>query len=306
LKIFIYITFVFTFLCRSETGIYAQAKTTVAIKTAENHFTMYKKPQMFINTERGIVTVKGWNHDEIKVTLKLTAKNADADLAQKELGFMKYSITKTYNTVYVNNQMLLIQPNQEISSVIIAEYEIFVPFETNIHIDNRFGKLEIDDVKGYLYGDIHYSDLTLNQKTGNINMFITIGDFNCTKSKLNGSVVTRHSNVSIAETSGKLSMESDYGSFQIAFGKEFLNFSLKSNATEINVENKLCYPMELNLEGSYCPLKISDKCYVPKKTYLKSDKNSDSDQSEWKMNYLPPEKGNILIINAMFGTLNLF
>jgi len=278
----------------------------VLTRKVEQQFTKYKRPLLFINTERGIITIKGWPHAEIKVVIKLTAKNVNVDIARKELNYMTYSITENYNSVYVNNRMVLDQPNKEISSIILAEYEIFVPYETNIRIDNRFGKLEITDVKGLIEGELHYSDLSLNRKSGPITMLITIGDFNITKSKLSGTVTTRHSNISISETFGKLRLETEYGNMNLSYGSELLQLSILSNATIINIENKNCHPLQMSLTGEYCPLKISGSCYTPVKQYLNSENKHNSDQKEWKLNYQPPDKPAKLNINAKFGSLNMF
>jgi hypothetical protein len=284
----------------------AQEKTTVMTLSAEKQFNMYKKPLLVINTERGIITIKGWQNSEIKVVLKLSAKNTNSNLARKELDYMKYSITKTYNTVYVSNQMLLPLPNQEITSVVIAEYEIYVPYETEINANNRFGNIKIEDVKGLFEGELYYSDISLKRKSGNINIVISIGDFNCTKSKLNGAVTAKHSNISINETIGRLTMVTDYGNLRMSYGPELLRFAVTSNATDINIENKLCQPLGINLNGEYCPLKIKDQCYIPDKQFLKSNATTDAEQKEWKLIYIPTNKITNLNINAKFGTINLF
>jgi hypothetical protein len=306
LKTTIKIFKLFVLLILSELGVFAQGKITVITKSIENQFTMYKKPMLFLNTERGVISIKGWYHADIKVVLKLTAKNADASLAQKELEFMKYSIAKNSNSVNLSNQMILMQPNKAISSVIIAEYEIYVPYETNLRVYNQFGKVEIENVKGNLVGELHYSDLNINNKSGVINMIITIGDINCSKSNFTGTILARHSNISIKETEGKFHLETEYGKIGVIYGEEILNLSLKCNATEINIENKSCKPMELYLDGSYCPLKISEICFTPEKNYLKSDYKPNSDQEFWELEYTYPNIDNKLIINSKFGSLNLY
>jgi hypothetical protein len=101
-------------------------------------------------------------------------------------------------------------------------------------------------------------------------------------------------------------MKTEYGNLRTAFGKGVFRFSLQSNATNINIENSICHPLTMNLAGTYCPLKISDKCYTPDKQNLKSDFTGDSDQQEWKLIYLHPDKASKLNVNARFGTLNLF
>jgi hypothetical protein len=194
----------------------------------------------------------------------------------------------------------------EISSIILAEYEIFVPYKTEINLDNRLGKVEINNVNGVLAGELHYNDLTLKRKSGGISVLIVIGDFTCAGSALNGTVETRHSNVSITETTGTLSIKTAYGNLRTTFPNDLLRLSLHCNATNINIENSLCRPLTMNLTGTYCPIQLSDKCYIPVKQYLESDITGNSDQEQWKLIYLPPDKASKLNINARFGTLNLF
>jgi hypothetical protein len=301
-----YISFVILLQFIFVSSIFGQVKTSVLTRILEKQYSIREMPLLNINTERGIITVKGWERNEIKVTLKLSAKNKDLDKARKELDYMKYSITGTWNSVYVSNRMLLTNPNQEISSVIIAEYEIFVPYSTKIHAENRFGKLVIRDIKGLLEGELNYSDLSLLRKSGEINFLITIGDFSCTKSKLNGKIVTKHSNLSISETIGRLILETEYGNLRLNYGSELLRLGVISNATDINIENKSCKPLQLHLSGAYCPLKIDYSCYTPDKNLLKSDYNSNAEQEGWKLIYWPAEKGAVLNINAKFGSINLF
>lgn len=306
MKTFRFISIIFVLIVINKASIFGQGNTTVITKSIEKQFSVKDLPLLNINTERGIITIKGWEKKEIKVVLKLSAKNNDLDKARKELDYMKYGITESFNTVYVSNTMILSQPNVEISSVIIAEYEIFVPFNTDIHVDNRFGKLAIYDVKGLLDGELNYSDLSLLRKSGNINFLIIIGDLNCISSKLNGKITTKHSNISITETIGRLTLETEYGNMKMSYGKELLKMAVISNATDINIENKSCKPLQLHLSGTYCPLKIDNGCYTPDKNLLKSDYNSNTEQVGWKLIYWPAEKGAFLNINAKFGSINLF
>jgi hypothetical protein len=306
LKRYNYILILFNLLIVSEVNSFSQVKAIVITRNIEKKFAVSEYPAMLINTERGIISVKGWDSSDIKVVLKLVSKNIDPKIARKELEYMTYSITKMRNSVFINNSMTLPQANQEISSVVLAEYEIFVPVKTEIRVNDQFGKLEIENVNGLLAGELQYSDLSLNRKSGNINLIITIGDFNCSKSQVNGIIKTRHSNVSITETSGRLQLETDYGTLRLTFGNEPLRFDIQSNATDIFVGHSKCYPLELDLTGTYCPLKISDNCYTPKKIFLQSNYQPDSDQNEWKLIYLPPDKTTRLKISAKFGTLNLF
>lgn len=301
-----YISIIIILLLLNGNEIFCQEKVSVLTRSIEKQFAVKDLPHLNINTERGIITIKGWEKKEIKVLLKLSAKNNDPIIARKELDYMQYSITITSNSIYISNRMQLKNPNEEISSLIVANYEIFVPYNTDIHVDNKFGKLAIYDVKGLLEGELNYSDLSLIRKSGNINFWITIGDLNCNSSKLNGKITTKHSNISISETIGSFTLKSEYGNMKMGYGNDLLRLSVVSNATDINIENKSCKPLHLVLSGTYCPLKMDYGCYTPDKKLLKSDYNSNTEQEVWKLIYWPAENGPVLKINAKFGSINLF
>lgn len=283
----------------------AQEKTTILTRKIEKQLELKKNPRIFINTERGIINVRSWDRDEVKVVLKLIAKNKDVAKAREELNYMNNSISETRNTVFVSNHMILKETDQQISSVIRAEYEILVPREIEIHVNNRFGRISIRGVKGGLFGELYYSDLSLHSFMGIINMHISIGDFTCHWSSLEGKVFTRHSNVFISSTSGKLNMETEYGTLRFVYGQEPARLVILGNSTDILIDNRMKQEIGLRLIGSYCVMRIARESYSIKDTYLKSTYQPEDEQKQWQYYYEPPNNKIRLIINTKFGTLNL-
>jgi hypothetical protein len=284
-------------------NLYAQEKTTILTRKVEKRYALKKNPRIFINTERGMISIKTWDSSAVKVTLKLVSKNLDAKIAREELDLMNYAISELRNTVFVSNRMILTKPDQQISSVVRAEYEIFVPVETQVNVNNRFGKLEINGLKGGIFGELYYSDIAITESACETNLHISTGDLTCTGSMLNGFIFTRHSNMRISETGGILRMETEYGNLQLEYGKVQLRFNLQSDATDISVDHKLGYPLELLLSGTYCPLKINANSYTADKQFLKSDYVPNKEQERWNLKYIPPDKATRLIINARFGSI---
>ena len=289
----------------SVTELAAQDKTIILTRKIEKQLALKKDPRIFVNTERGIIRIRSWEKNEVKVLLKLSAKNKDIEKAREELDYMNYSISETRNTVFISNRMILKKPEQQISSVIRAEYEILVPRDIEIHLDNRFGNVKIEQVSGGLFGELYYSDITISRFNGDINLHISTGDFSCSKSILNGMVFTRHANISINETGGKLRLETEYGKIQLIYSDLKLYAILITQATDISMVHKLCYPLELVLDGSYCSLEIDKGCYIAQEQYLKSNYDLGDEQKLWRLRYLPPDKTTRMVINAKFGSINL-
>lgn len=301
----LHILFLLILLGLGKADSFAQKKTIVLTRKVEKQFVLKKNPKIFINSERGIIIIKSWDRNVVKVTLKLIAKNTDVNLAREELNQMNYALSEARNRVFVSNGMQLSKQGKTISSVIRAEYEILVPRDIEIHLDNKFGNVMIENVSGRLFGNLYYSDISLLKYSGDINLHISTGDFTCSKSKLKGEIFTRHAFVSINETEGKLRLETEYGKIQLIYDNLKLYAVLATQATDINIVNKKCYPIEMFLYAAYCLFEVEEDCYIPHKQYLESSyKSSDKDKA-WELRYLPPDKVIRLIIYARFGAINL-
>lgn len=282
----------------------AQEKTILLTRTTEKSFTTGNNPEIIINAERGMINIKSWEKEEVKVRLKLIAKNRDVQKAREELDYMHYSISENLNSIYVNNRMRPEENDQLISSIIRAEYEITVPKNIEIHLDNSFGKVQVENIEGKLYGELYYSDMVLSGYSGELDLQIFIGDFTSENSHLSGRLITKHSNILISRTGGKLHMETQYGNLQLIYGEKVLLLNVISNASDIIVNNPLCRTIKLRIAGAYCPLKNIDMCYTPEKEYYKFN-YAKNQQERWMLTYYPPEKASRLYISARFGTVSL-
>lgn len=252
-----------------------------------------------------MINIKSWDKSDVKVILKLIAKNVDIDIAREELNRMNYALTETRNSVYVSNRMQVSKSGKAVSSVIRAEYEIYVPLNIQVHLNNGFGNVRIEKVTGGIFGELYYSDLNIEEYSGDIDLQISTGDFTCSKSILNGKVYVRHANTTISETEGRLHVESEYGKIRLNYGNMKLYSMLITEATDIEVRHKFCYPLELILSGNYCPLEIEKDCYIPQGKFLESNYDPDDNEKTWKLRYLPPNKATRLIIDSKFGSINL-
>ena len=115
---------------------------TVTQKVEKTFEFNYKFGQILIEAERGNIHIESWDRDEISIVLSISAKNTNMELAKQELGYMRYNLVKSRGNVFLNNKMVLPETGEQIkiSSVISARYEIRVPENTDIRINNKFGR----------------------------------------------------------------------------------------------------------------------------------------------------------------------
>ncbi len=285
----------------------AQDSPKIVIRKTEKNFEFDSKGQIIIDAERGDISIQSWDRNEVSVVLTITVKNTNIELAKQELGYMRYNLVKSRGNVFINNKMVLpdADKNDAISSIIWARYEIRVPKKINILINNKFGRVTIKNIGGIIHGDLQYSDMLLQAYKGEIHMNISVGDLNCFQSALTGEIKTKYANVSINEVSGKLSMNTEYGSFKLTYGEKLIELALVSYATDILINNKKNHPFDMRINGSYCPLIITKDCYIPEKKFLQSTYQPTPEQTSWFLYYIPPVKSTKLRIDAKFGTLNL-
>lgn len=307
MKKYIYIILLLTGTLTNAYKLMAQETAKIITHRVEKTLEYDGKGVIVINAERGSINIQSWKRNEVSVILKLTVKNTDINMAKKELGYIKYNLIKSRNNVFLNNSILL--PNSsgedEISSIIKAEYEVYVPEKIHLQVNNTFGKVSIKNVGGKIIGDLHYCDLSLQNYNGYLNVNIAIGDFNCLQSFLTGEIKTKHSNIAMNDIKGILTMTADYGSLKLSYGEKPAELAITSNATEITIDNLNCHALNIQLNGTYCPLKINSRCYTPDKSLLESSYPPASEQKSWLLKYNPAVKSGKLKVSATFGSLSL-
>lgn len=286
----------------------AQETIRVATQKVEKSFKFNNRiGQIIIEAERGNIHIQGWDRDEVSVVLSISAKNTNMELAKKELGFVRYNLVKSRSNIFLNNKMTLPETADptKISSVISARYDIRVPEEIYMVINDKFGSVTIRNTSGIITGDLQFCDMILQSYSGVIKMNISVGDLNCMQSGVTGNIKTKYANVSFTEVSGEMSVISRYGSFSLTYGEKLMDLTMDSYATDILISNKTCHVLDMKINGENCPLNISKDCYIPEKKFLQSTHQQSLEQPVWLLQYVPETKTPKLRIDARFGKISL-
>jgi hypothetical protein len=278
---------------------------TVSLKS-EKTFKYNSHGQIIIQAERGVISIQKWDRPEVQVVLTVSAKNKEESAARNDLSHIVYNLVSNRGNIFLNNRTVIPENEpQEIKSTIGCSYIIQVPSWANITVNNKFGKVTVNEIAGVIAGNLQYCDLSITGYTGILNLTVQVGDFNATDSDVRGSLKTRYSGVSMTHVSGKLSVTSESGSIKMINGEKPFNLTLNSHGTDILVNNKNCNSSIIEFEGSHCPLTLAKECYTAKNSLVTTSYNPKQDQEKWMLNYVPAPSLPKLKINASFGSITL-
>ena len=285
---------------------YSQEPVNVVTRRIEKEFIIQQKDHININAERGIIKIKGWTEKKVRVTLKIVAKNKELETAREEVQHMNYILTQNRNEIILKNFLLLPARKEynEISSIIRAEYEIFIPVDMSISIQNTFGSVSIRNLNSFITANLEYSDLTLQNTNTQLDLFINTGDFVCSHSDLNAKIETRYSQINFHEVKGDIKLIMMYGNINISLNKE-LTVNLFADRTDIMLINRDCFDYNYIISGEYTSLRFQPDCYFKNWSLLNLSYKDDMSITPWTLHYLSSSVESKLKIEARFGTIYL-
>ena len=220
-------------MCISINGV-SQDKIHVIKKIVTKEYSVSEIPDLQIKGEKSDIFVTGWKNKTIKVEIQLISKNPVKEKAEKELKYISYSCSKQDNKIILSNTFISSR-NTKISSNLSTKFIIYLPELSNVHIENlygninlndlslenqiqnSFGEVKINNVKGLLHLDLHYADIHIADCNANI---ICTAD---------------NSDLYFNNVSKSAEITSNYGKIIFNPGNSLKNLSIKSSRTEITV-----------------------------------------------------------------------
>lgn len=234
-----------------QLNTYGQKKVYAVSKTVSKEFEHNKNDIIEITAQKANVQITGWQDNKVMVICKLIAKNQDVKTARQELTYHKYYINKTGKTIKISNFFHTPRNNKIVHSVLQAEYEIKVPYESQVIYSNaygrnifqnlrvslnatvEYGKIEMTNIKGLMKLNIFFSDLYSNKIYGNIHIF------------------SKHSNINMDDVSGKLNINSRSGDIYINPVYDFKELLIESSKSAVTFIPNNFKNYNYNLETSY-------------------------------------------------------
>jgi len=242
------------------------------VSKPENKRFDQKIDKLLVMGEKASITVVGWSNNYISVKLTPISRNANKSIAITDLKFIKYSASIENNQLVVKNSFE--GENEKISSNLSIEIEISVPNATPVVVKNlygtvklmslthvntevSFGKIILDKISGNSTIHSRYSDITLNDILGTIN------------------ITAEKATIEATSIDATTKIESQYGKIVFDARSNHQSIQIKSQRTEaiITVDNFKRFNYKLST--TFAKIKIPDKDLGKELNYsmLYADKN---------------------------------
>lgn len=300
-KLYGIITIIF-FILIISLKVEAQTKYQVVTKNIERNISDIENKRIHINAEKANIKINSWTKNSMKLVLKLSTKNTNRKIAKKELDYHKYIIDESRKEIFIRNYVLI--KDNSLQSILTAEYELFIPRNCDLIIENQLGDVEIENLNGKLSIVVKYCNVTLNKLQTKLNAEIDIGNLICTNSKLVSDIKTTYTDVNMYNISGTNKLETAFGNLLITPGNELSSLFVKSSNADVNFINKNCYTYNYELLASIGKIFFLNQClYINDEKILHNTENKNKKLNEFR--YMDKNNKTKIFIRTKQGNITV-
>ena len=256
----------------------AQDKIQVVTKTITRSFAFGQEESLRIDAQKATIRIKGWDQEEVKLVLKLTAKHPERAVAERELSALRYQLTTDGSHKLLKNYFQATQQVSAITSNLQADYELRVPHQRAVSLSNHYGNITLSDWQATLNITAEFGEVHLEQITGAIALDVTYADVTArhTRGSLTG--VTRKSNLNLYELAGTVSLESSYGEINVTALDQLQQLTIDASRTEVTFATpdpiRYYYRLSTTNDNIYVPVPgtwADENSIVRKQSFTTSD-----------------------------------
>ncbi len=153
-----------------------QTKVEVITKKIEESLAHIPGYTIKVVGESAKIEVVGWDRKEIKVEMRLISKGLTREQAERELDYQKYLIDDVDKTHVIKNFLLVPNELKELNSIQETEIYVWVPKNSELVIENQFGKTSLTEFDGELLINNQYGSVDCSQLTGKAEIVSHFGD----------------------------------------------------------------------------------------------------------------------------------
>lgn len=237
-----------------------------------------KNRTLIIDAEKANININTTTSNFFEIEIKFISKHSDKTKAEYQLNYLKHLFTIKNKEVYVRNYILL-GSTDELSGSIVAEYNILVPANKTININNSLGDIKIQHTNGSFSITSKYGNINLLNIKGDISINSHIGELLVKNCELDGNIEINYSSSYFYNNRGSYSINSNLGAITFNLNTKIENLNISSSGTEISLYNKNCNEFNLSLSTIHGKLFV-DNCNLPVKTNLLNDTRNQGNDKE--------------------------
>ncbi len=214
--------------------------------------------------EKATVRVTGWKEDFVRVRLVFSAKSPDKAVAERELNYAKYALSRDGNILEIRNTFILPPEITRTQSNLGVLCELTVPRASKVQVTDAYGDVRLTGLEGELDVAVEFGDIHLQNVAGRISVRSAYGEVR--GSDIGGTLACKSdkSDVYLDRIAARCTFNSTYGTLHLSPGEKPQGLSVKANRTAVVVNTSHFGAYRYGLRTSHAAIYVPDayKKYV--------------------------------------------
>ncbi|TGE07626.1 DUF4097 family beta strand repeat-containing protein [Hymenobacter fodinae] len=212
----------------------AQSKVQVVTRTVEKTLTLTPATKVYVQGEKATVQILGWDKPTARLVLRLVAKHPSRTVAEKDLQALQYRIEQNGNDLTLRNFFSL-AAGTTLQSNLRAEYTLWLPAKTPLHIANAYGETDLTALTGLQEINQEFGQIKLQDLQGQLTITSKYADITARNLDLAFSCRADKAAIRLSGIAGRYTIHNTYGSIQLEPTAGLTGVQVTAARTEVTV-----------------------------------------------------------------------
>jgi hypothetical protein len=231
----IYALFLFTGCIISLIPCPVQAGSDECYKEVTDSAAIGTNRVVNIHSIKGNLKITCWDRQEVWVKTRIAFKNEDSRIAREELEYARFNFLKTVSGINISNYFSLPRGIEAIQSIVTVDYQVYLPNNVTVVINNEYGSCAIDNLDAYVNLNNKYGDIILNEVKGRFRVFASLCDIQMKGFTGNFELYSSNSEIFLKDINGLVKVENKVGTIVLEPGEELDYLDVNSTHSKINL-----------------------------------------------------------------------
>lgn len=211
----------------------AQQRVQVVTRTVEQAWNCPPGMVVRIRAEKATVQVRGWDRPTVQVTLRLSARHAEREVAVQDLPVAQYRFQQKGNALDLVNLFVLPAGAPAVRSDLRAEYTVLMPAGNPLQVVNAYGQTTLTDLSGSQKLEQNFGQITLRNLRGTLTANARYADLTATNVQADFTCEANKSAVRLLGLGGSCFVRNYYGSVRVQPAAGLRQLTVEADRTEV-------------------------------------------------------------------------
>lgn len=211
----------------------AQQRVQVVTRTVEQTWNCPPGMAVRIRAEKATVQVRGWDRPTVQVTLRLSARHAEREVAVQDLPVAQYRLQQTDHALDLVNLFVLPAGAPAVRSDLRAEYVVLMPAGNPLQVINAYGQTTLTDLSGAQKLEQSFGQITLRNLRGTLAARARYADLTASNVQADFTCEANKSAVQLLGQGGSCFVRNYYGSVRVQPAAGLRQLTVEADRTEV-------------------------------------------------------------------------